>query len=290
MVESLWRVIIIAHNSLLEAMRQRVLLLLVLFSLVCIGSANPLTSFTFEDQLKFVKDFSFGAMSVFGLLLAVLGAAQMMQAEIENRIIYTILSKPIRRSELLWGKFLGLCSLILLAVALMTVVFVVVLHLKEASLVAEELSQTQNPQDATVQLDLQNIHRQANDPQMIQVGILVIAKLLLTAGLATLVSTVSTSMIFTVATSLSLYLIGHLQSIARETWFHGDTVPGLWQKLFAGVIAILVPDFGAFGIMDDILAGSPVHWHYTLNLVTYSAVYILIVLCISQLIFDQREF
>ena len=61
---SLRRIAAIARNTFLEAFRQKVLNLLLLFALVAIGSANLFTGFTFDEQLKFLKDFSFGAMTV----------------------------------------------------------------------------------------------------------------------------------------------------------------------------------------------------------------------------------
>lgn len=289
MMGSLQRTWVIAHNFLLEALRQKALNLIMLFGLVCVGSANAFTGFTFEDQIKFVKDFSFGAMAIFGLLLGVLGAAQMFQREIEQRTIYTVLSKPVRRAEFLWGKFVGLASLLVLALLLMTAVFVVVLVIKEHTLVAAELAQEDGAPSDLTQEAVRKIHEQIRDPQMIQAWLLLVAKLLLTAGLATLVATVATSTLFTVAMTLLIYLIGHLQSIAREMWWQSESTSFAVQKVFAGVLAILVPDFSAFNLLDDLLAGQAVAWSHTLGLLGYTGLYLLVLLLVSQLIFQERE-
>src|SRR3989304_2598197 len=93
------RVWIIALNTFTEAARQKVFNVLLIFALVIIASASFFAQFTFTEQLKFVKDFCLGALSVFGTLIAIVGTAQLLPGEVENRTIYTILAKPVRRFE-----------------------------------------------------------------------------------------------------------------------------------------------------------------------------------------------
>jgi hypothetical protein len=55
------------------------------------------------------------------------------------------------------------------------------------------------------------------------------------------------------------------------------------------VISFLVPNFAAFNIIDEILLGNTVPWSHTLEILGYSAVYLLALLAVSQLIFEERE-
>jgi len=287
---SLSRVLVITHNTFIEAIRQKVLNLLLLFGLVAIASANLFSGFTFDEQIKFIKDFAFGAMTVFGTLIALMGAAQMIQAEIENRTITTLLAKPVRRAEFLWGKFFGLIEILCVALALMTAVTVIVLAVKETELVGQELASIPSGQtvDAGTVSRIAAIHAQIRDPQMVKALVLIAAKIFLIAGFATFVATFATSMIFTVSTSLLILLIGHLQSVARDVWLgmgNGTAV----EKAFSAVVALLVPDFGSFGILDDILAGTHVPWSHVVQLSAYAAVYLLVILLVAQTFFDERE-
>jgi len=47
--------------------------------------------------------------------------------EIDKKTIFTLLAKPLRRSEFVLGKYLGLVLTLLVMTALMTVIFMTVL-------------------------------------------------------------------------------------------------------------------------------------------------------------------
>ncbi|HEY8965734.1 MAG TPA: ABC transporter permease subunit [Candidatus Methylacidiphilales bacterium] len=282
----------IARNTCLEAFRQKVLNLLLLFALVAIGSANLFTNFTYDEQLKFLKDFSFGAMTVFGTLIAVMGTAQTVQGEIESRTLHTVLVRPVGRGTFLVGKFAGIALVLAAAFALMTAVFAGVMVVKERQLVAAEVAAAPahppgTPLDEATAHRIASIEKQTRDPQMAKALLLTVAKTLFAAGFALLFSTVSTSTIFTVSTTLLVYLVGHLEGIAREAWIGGG---GTWfQKAFLGAVSVAVPDFGSYGILDDVLAGTHVPWAHVGSLLGYTAVYLLVLFLAARLLFDARE-
>jgi len=289
LLASLRRIAAIARNTFLEAFRQKVLNLLLLFALVAIGSANLFTGFTFDEQLKFLKDFSFGAMTVFGTLIAVMGTAQTIQGEIESRTLQTLLVRPVGRGEFLLGKFGGIALVLAAAFALMTTVFAGVLVVKERQLVAAEVATVpagHAVDEATAQR-IASIEKQSRDPQLAKALLLTGAKTLFVAAFALLFSTVSTSAIFTVSTTLLVYLVGHLEGIAREAWTAGG---GTWlQQAFLGVVSVAIPDFGSYGILDDVLAGTLVPWGHVASLLGYTLVYLLVLFGAARLLFDARE-
>ncbi len=79
-----------------------------------------------------MKDFGCGAIGLFGFAIALLSTAQLIPQELHNRTIYTILAKPVRRSEFLLGKFFGIVLLLALCVALMTLAFAASLYWQES--------------------------------------------------------------------------------------------------------------------------------------------------------------
>lgn len=287
-LQSLRRVLVITHNTFVEAIRQKVLSLLLLFSLVVIGSAFLFTGFTFDDQLKFVKDFGFGAMTVFGILIAVLGAAQMFQSEIENRTLYTLLAKPVQRAEFVWGKFFGLVEVLSVALLLMAAVLGAVLAIEGHLLVAGTLAGASGTPDEAALHDIAQIRHQVADPALLQVFALTAARVFLVAGIAVFVATFATSVLFTVASSLLVYLIGNLEHIARETWLGGGNATAGTKALLA-VLSLLIPDFSTFGIVDDIIGGSAVPWGHVAQVCAYSLVYLAVILSVSQVVFTERE-
>lgn len=290
MKESLFRIRAMALNTLTELLRQKVLNLVLLFALVVIACSTYLTSLTYTDQIKFLKDFGLGAINIFGAVIALLGTAQLIPAELESRTIYTILSKPVRRVEFLLGKYLGILSLLFLAVSLMTLVFAAVLVITENQLVSSEITDSGGVVTEYVQRHIDEIHQQARDPRLIQAFILSYAKLALAAGIALFISTFATSVIFTVGTSCLVYVIGHLESTARDVWLRQAQGSAPWfQKTFLGVVSVFIPDFSGFNIVDDIVAGNRVPWSHTIELLQYSVVYLIVLLAVGQLIFNERE-
>lgn len=292
MMESLFRIRAIARNTLIEALRQKVLNILLLFGVIAIVSSFLFANFTLAEQFKFLKDFSIGAMSVFGLLIALMGTAQMLPSEIDNRTIYTILAKPVRRSEFLIGKYLGILALLATTILLMSTVFVGVMVTKERLMVASELRDAQGgnaEMQAMASENIKQIHKEARDPRLIQAIALTYAKLAVVAGVALLISTFATSAIFTVATTFMVYIIGHLESVARAAWLTGGTEVNPVAKLFLGVLSFLVPDMNVYNVIDEIIVGNPVPWTHSLNVLFYTGLYIVVIMAVSILIFNERE-
>lgn len=283
---SLHRIWTIARNTLIEVMRQRVLNVIFIFGLVLLAGSNYFAQFTFQEELKFLKDLGYAAISLTGLLIALLGSAQLIPAELERRTLYTVLSKPVRRFEFVTGKYLGLALLLTLMIALMSGIFSGLLAYKEASLVAN-FTPAEGPPSEFQQQMIQEIRSQTRDPRMLQAVVLIWAKLCLVAVLAVFFSTIATSTIFIVATTLMVYFAGHLQHIARDAW---AAETGLsWKTALLGFVGLAVPDFNAFNVIDEILAGNPLSWRFTGDLVAYSTLYTLVLLAAASLVFEDRE-
>lgn len=287
---SIWnRLMAVAWSTLMESLRQKALWVLLIFALVLLGSSVYFTEFTFEKEFKFMKDVGSAAISLLGLLTALIGAAQLIPAEIERRTIYVTLSKPIRRWEFLLGKYLGLLSLITLMVFGMTVIFFGVLLFQEQVFIAEVTGGVPAAEWSENQIRaVEQIREQARDPAMLQAIVLLWARLALVEAIALFFSTIATSNIFIIFASVVVYIIGHLQSTAREAWMEGSAENFVLEGLLA-LVALLVPNFQAFSIIDEILAGEAVTLAYTSEIFSYSLTYTVIILGVSALIFQDRE-
>lgn len=352
MITSLLRIVVIGRNTLTESVRQKVLSVLLIFAVVLVGCSVGIsqlatpgldTAGMFTAQIKFVKDFGCGAIGFFGFFIALLSTAQLIPQELHNRTIYTILAKPVRRSEFILGKFVGIVLLLALCVALMSLAFSASLYWQESVGIratedvysqgipnwdAAKAAVAQHDQDiaavmtqpgddrskaekikvieadygkkmanwepirnavAASNREVTDIKRQIRDPQLIEAIILLFAKLLMTSGIALLISTFATSSIFTIITTFLIYLIGHMESTARIFWLARGAETTIWQNGFVGLISLLVPDMNSFTIVDEILAGNHVPWAHALNLLGYSEVYLIVLLAVSIVIFDYRE-
>src|SRR6195256_4273594 len=113
------RIASIAHNTLREAVRDRVLYNLVLFVLLLTGAAVFIGELSGGQERKIIVDLGLSAMLLFGVFIAIFVGVGLVYKEIERRTLYAILSKPITRGQFLLGKYLGLCLTLLFNVLVM---------------------------------------------------------------------------------------------------------------------------------------------------------------------------
>lgn len=109
----------IALNTFREAIRDRILYVLVAFTLVLIASSRLLSLLTVGDEEKIVKDLGLSGIALSGVLTAVFVGVSLVYKEIEKRTLYTLLATPVRRSQVVVGKYCGLLCVIVLNVVLM---------------------------------------------------------------------------------------------------------------------------------------------------------------------------
>src|SRR6202162_5114018 len=102
------RIGFIAFNTFREAVRDRVLYNLIAFALLLSGAAILVGEISIDIERLVVVNLGLTAVSIFGVLIAIFIGIGLVSKEIEKRTLYTVLSRPVRRWELLVGKFLGL--------------------------------------------------------------------------------------------------------------------------------------------------------------------------------------
>ncbi|MFP4499748.1 MAG: ABC transporter permease [Candidatus Hydrogenedentota bacterium] len=133
----------IAQYTFREGIRKKLLVgFLILSLLVIFGSSflgaflDPATVGDVESDinLKLVKDICVTTISIFGVLITIFMSAMAVPTELENRVIYTVLSKPVRRLQYLLGKFIGVQFIIIINLALMGGLFFMVLYIRQGIL------------------------------------------------------------------------------------------------------------------------------------------------------------
>ena len=227
-----------------------------------------------------MKDFCLGAMSVFGTLIAIVGTAQLLPSELENRTIYTILAKPVRRFEFLLGKYAGSLLLILVSLLLMSLMFAAALLFKENRLIAEVMREATDSTGAGVQDAIRQIRAEARDADILKGVLLIVVKLDLLAAITLLFSTFSTSMVFNVIISFMVLLGGHFRGTAAEMW---------GANKVAMFLVAVIPDMGAFNVADDIILGNAIPWGHVGAVAAYGLLRMVLIVAAAHFIFAKRE-
>jgi ABC-type transport system involved in multi-copper enzyme maturation permease subunit len=251
------RISVIALNTFREAIRDRILYLLLVFALLLMGSAQVLSLLTVGGEEKIIKDLGLASISLFGVLTAVFIGVSLVSKEIERRTIYTIVSKPIHRYEFLLGKYCGLALTLGVNTAIMTAFFYLLLLLKGFA-----------------------------DPRLLVAIALIYMELLLVTAFATLFSAFSTPILSTLF-SLSLYLVGHL------TWSFDllrAHIAGAAGRALCSVLFLVLPNLEIFNIKGEVVHGSPIPLSLPLLALAYLCGYGGAVLAAACWILDRRDF
>lgn len=124
------RVWAITLNTFREAIRNRVLYIILVFAVVMILSSVALANISIGERTRVIAHLGIVAVRIFGVLLAMFVGVSLVYDEMERRTIYTILAHGANRWEFILGKFLGL----FLTVVTNTVLMSLLLFLLLASL------------------------------------------------------------------------------------------------------------------------------------------------------------
>lgn len=117
------RILAVAVNTFREAVRDRILYLLLFFALLMIACSKVLSLLSVGSPEKIIVDVGLGSISFFSMLIAVFMGIGLIRREIERRTIYAVVTKPLSREAFVVGKFLGMFAAIAVNHGVMTLGF-----------------------------------------------------------------------------------------------------------------------------------------------------------------------
>ncbi len=262
---------VIAIHVFKDSVRDKVLYNLVFFAILLIATSYLIAQLTAGQDVKIIKDLGLSATAVFGLFIAVFIGIGLVSKEVERRSIYNLLSKPVRRHELILGKYAGLVLTLAVNVAVMAAALYLILGYMSWI----ETEEFKAGWDAP-----------ATDPAMLKAIVLIFVQLALITGIALFFSTFSSPLLSAMLT-FGLFVVGHF----NEDLKHFDTVV---DSVMAGHVArvfyYLLPNLASFDVKADVVHGQPVPWTYLLLTTSYAAAYIGALLLGAIHIFSRRDF
>jgi ABC-type transport system involved in multi-copper enzyme maturation permease subunit len=294
------KVTAIAMNTFKEAIRNRILYVILIFALILIGFSGIVSELTIASKMKIIKNLGFMSINLFGVAIAVFVGVSLVYNELEKKTIYTIVSKPIARWQFLLGKYFGLLLTVWVNVLIMTVFFLATVHYYSAApadhgaLVTLAISFGK----ALVNFFSWSLYpATANIMHVIAVTCLEMAIITAFAVLFSSFSTPTLSMFFTVLTFVAGRLNEDIVRFTDQVWdkaykaaLAGQADIDLpFSYYFATAAAHIIPNLQAFATTAEqaIYEQSVrVPW----DTYAYGVVYTAGVLCLSMLIFHRRNF
>lgn len=270
------RVMVIAANTFLEAVRQKFVSVLVILAGALVLSSSFFQRFNFgSSELKFIADFGWGAILLFGTILAIVATAQLFFSEIENRTALTILAKPVYRAEFLLGKYLGVLGLLVVFTGLMSLLLGLLLWWRESALVEAY-------PDAFAEGGMVSYSglAMASALELVRFGVVI--------GFTLLVASFSNTNLYTVVIAFFLFVICQLQYVARDGWAEvGHPLIGYLVWTFS----LLLPNFQVFNVTEALTFGGAEAPGalVILGVAGYGLIYLAVFFFLAFLAFRKRE-
>jgi Cu-processing system permease protein len=261
----------IAVNVFRESVRDKVLYNLVFFAVLLMAGSYLIGQITAGQDVKIIKDLGLAAIAVFGLFIAVFIGIGLVSKEVERRSIYALLAKPIRRPELIAGKYAGLVLTLLVNVAVMAAALYAVLTYYAAT----ETEMARRAWEAP-----------ATDPALLKAIVLIFLELMLVTAVALFFSSFSSPMLSAVLT-FGLFIVGHFNADLRNFEQVVESPAAGWV---ARALYYVLPNLAPFDVKAEVVHARPVAAGYMLWTAGYAALYIAVLLVAAMLIFSRRDF
>lgn len=107
------RVLTLAQMTFLEFLREKILILILFFSVCSLGIAQLLGALSLDEQFRIMVHFGSSSQQLLMVALAGFIGASVLHREIERQTCLVVMSRPVTRTDFLYGKFLGISLLIL---------------------------------------------------------------------------------------------------------------------------------------------------------------------------------
>lgn len=238
----------------------------MLFAVGLIAFSTVLGALSLNEDIRIVKDLGLAGIDGFCTMIALFLGVNLLGKELDKKTVYSMLSKPIRRSEFLIGKYLGLLSTMAVLLVVMSLVLAVVLHFKGG----------------------------AHDVLLLRAECLVFFEVVLLVAISMLFSSFSTPYLSAMFSG-ALWVIG--RNMAELTAFVDKKIEDESSREIARSLLNVLPDFHLFYISGASLDGRIasihaqfVNWSYVSWSAAYALGYGTVCLLIAAELFRRRDF
>ncbi|QDV14465.1 ABC-2 family transporter protein [Rosistilla oblonga] len=228
---------------------------------------------TLGEDIKVLKDSGMTLIMIFSIIQAVWSSGTSVSEEIEGRTALTVLSKPVSRQSFMIGKYLGIMWTILLMFVILGLLLMVVTAYKP--IYDSRENTTEQPPWQTCHLEMVT-----TAPGLC----LLFMETTLIAGISVAIAT-RLPVIANFVICFTIYVIGNITSpIVRASAEDNELV-----RFVGRLIAVVFPNLNTFNVQAAVDAGNPIPPIYLAGAFTYLACFMVVVLVVSLLLFEDRD-
>lgn len=247
---------IIAAVTLRETLRRKIQVNLLVFGTLLVVASYLVSTLTLGEQHRMIADLGLSSMQLIGTLLAVFLGAGLVAGDVERRVIYPVVAKPVTRTQYLLGRYLGLSSALVLNLLVMALALSAVLAIEAGSF-------------------------RAVDAALLAAFATMAVQFLVVGAVAVLFSSLTSTTLAAIF-ALSIAAAGQLTNEMRNLW-RGD---GAW---LARTLWYALPNLGVLTVNDAVVYHRPPP-SSTWLAAGYGLLYAAATLAIACLAFERRDF
>ncbi|BAY79868.1 ABC-2 type transporter (plasmid) [Nostoc linckia NIES-25] len=255
------KIFVLAKNVFQEVIRDRILYIIGFYALILAVAFGTLPEFSAATEDKIFLDFGMAAMNAIGLIVTIFVGTGLVNKEIEKRTVLVLIAKPVSRSEIIVGKYLGLSAVLAVLIATMTAIYLLFLQFG-------------------------NIARPT--ASILIAAIFLFLQLSLMTAAAIAFGVFTASLVATILT-FAVYLMGN---ITQDLVQLGRLSRNLGIERLTQALFLILPDLSRLDLKNDAVYGLQA-LPDTSALITnagYALLYSAMLLAIAIFIFSQREF
>ncbi len=270
-MKTLWPIALITFK---EGIRNRAVYGITLFALMLFGATALVANMIPREVGKVSVDMALSTISFTGLLIVLFVGINLMAKDLDKRTIYTVLSRPISRSQYILGKFFGMILLIVVTMGILSLLAFGAIALLKISIASY-------------------FTRFSWSPIFLSVSLTVLMLILL-SSVSFLFSSFTSSSFITLVLTIITYIIGQSLSSVKalvETAPQelGFTVSPVTLKMVQ-LAYYLFPNLSLFDVKLQASHALSVPLSFVVWTVLYGVVYIALSITLAALIFGKKEF
>ncbi|MFQ3549087.1 MAG: ABC transporter permease subunit [Armatimonadota bacterium] len=252
------KIIIIASMSVLENSRKHIFHVICLLMLAIIAGSTLLTILTEGVKIKILKDLCMTSISFGGAMLAIALASGAIPQDVESRIIYPVIARPVTRNQYLLGKFFGVLVTVTIGILVMTAIFSALIFINQGTL----------------------------DLFLFTAIAYLILQTAVIAGATIMISTFTSSAI----AALIAFLI-FITGTIKIGYFGGllNRMSDGFSKGILTIIYYMLPNLESFNLKDAFVHSEHIPMIYLLQVGIYGILFTAFLLVVGSIVFSHKE-
>lgn len=247
----------IASYTFQEVLKSKVLYNIMFLGIGLLIVTYVAQQFTYGAPSRVALDFGVGALSLSSVGIAIFMGVGLLSREIENRTVYMIVSRPVKRSSFVLGRILGLNMILVLNILILSILTLLVYFLTGGSM----------------------------NPFIFWTIFFIVLESTLVLLVVSLLSLLTSSTL-SVIVSIVLFFAGHGISEAKMTVFaQNRPILGWVLELYQYVL----PAFGKINTRDLLTYNQSVDSGFLFSALSYSVIYSAFLIFLTITIFEKKN-